>query len=88
MVKWIKNVPQYIQIKKLLSLRMGKSTCDGMKKVTVTEGTWAEDRKALPTIPINKSASTSHLAPRVCVVDFTPSYPLPPRTIPRSRGLG
>lgn len=40
---------------------------------------WVEGTKALPNFAINESASASHLALVVCVLDSTPSYPVPPK---------
>lgn len=47
-----------------------------------TEGTWVEGIKALSTIPINeKSASSSLLVPRICVIDSSLSYPPSPKSV-------
>jgi hypothetical protein len=48
---------------------------------------WVEVIKAFPNSVINLSVSLSHLTPRVCVIDFMPSYLLPTKSIPKGQGL-
>jgi hypothetical protein len=58
-----------------------KGLVPGARQAVTDQGDVGRGKKSVFIRTVNKSGSAFHLAPRICVIDPTPSNPLLPRIV-------